>query len=405
MARAVEACVHCGFCLPTCPTYLTMGQEMDSPRGRIILMKEVLEGNLPLDRAGTYIDHCLGCMACVTACPSGVPYGDLISPFRAFTERKRKRGFMRRLFRRVLMESIPHPGRFRLLLRLGVLSKGMAWLTPKVFRPAFNLLPRRIPRAETLPEVFPAEGARRARVALLAGCAQQVLAPEINLATLRVLSRNGVETVIPRDQACCGALAMHVGESAEARSTARKNIAAFSGEFDAIITNAAGCGSGMKEYPLLFEGQADDKEARRLSERVVDVSVFLDRLGFKPPPALGKPVRLAYHDACHLAHAQGVRSEPRRLLASVEGLSLVEPAEWEVCCGSAGTYNLEEPETADQLGKRKASNILATGAQAIATGNIGCLMQIRAHITADGRSVPVYHTMEVLDAAYGSKTL
>jgi len=403
MAGAVEACVHCGFCLPTCPTYLTMGEEMDSPRGRIILMKEVLEGNISLDHAGTYVDHCLGCMACVTACPSGVAYGDLLTPFRAHTEAKRKRRPLRRIFRRILVESLPYPNRFRLLLRLGFLSKGLAGILPAEFRSAFRLLPDRIPRAETLPEIFPADGKRRARVALLAGCAQQVLAPGINWATLRVLSRNGVETVIPRDQACCGALAMHIGESDRAKATARKNLAAFTGEFDAILTNAAGCGSGLREYPLLFEGESECDEARRLVDRVQDVSVFLDRLGIKPPPAANRPLRLAYHDACHLAHAQGVRMEPRRLLQAIDGLTLVEPAEWEVCCGSAGTYNLEEPETADQLGERKAANLQATGAEAVATGNIGCIMQIRAHLGATENPPVVYHTMEVLDAAYDSR--
>jgi glycolate oxidase iron-sulfur subunit len=239
-------------------------------------------------------------------------------------------------------------------------------------------------------------------VALLAGCAQQVLAPDINRATLRVLAENGVEGVIPRGQGCCGALAMHVGEEEKARGSARRNLAAFPKDVDAIVTNAAGCGSGLREYGQLFRGQPEEAQAEAFAARTEDVCAFLDRLGFVPPRGSGRTQKVAYHDACHLAHAQRVRTAPRRLLQAVPGLELVEPAEWEICCGSAGTYNLEHPETAKTLGRRKAENLLATGAEMIATGNIGCLMQITTHLNLLGRPLPIVHTVEVLARAYAA---
>ncbi|CAN5601045.1 glycolate oxidase subunit GlcF [soil metagenome] len=410
MAHAVESCVHCGFCLPTCPTYVVMGEEMDSPRGRIFLMKEVLEGGLALEEAQPYIDHCLGCLACVTACPSGVEYGELITPFRAWAEPQREKKPLDRLQRFFVMETLPYPWRFRIAALLGRLGRPFKGLMPGNFSAMMELLPASLPQTGRMPTLTPAKGRRRARVALLAGCAQQVLAPNINWATLRVLSENGVEVVVPRDQACCGALAMHVGEAERALATARKNLDAFLGDafpgdigdIDAIISNASGCGSGMKEYPLVFKGSPDEERARAFAGQVKDVTTFLDELGFKPP-RLEEPLKVAYHDACHLAHAQGVRSAPRRLLQAVAGLTLVEPAEWELCCGSAGTYNIEHPETAGRLGERKAKNLLSTGAELIATGNIGCMTQIEKHLAAQGRPLPVLHTVELLDRAYGAR--
>jgi glycolate oxidase iron-sulfur subunit len=262
------------------------------------------------------------------------------------------------------------------------------------------LLPASLPTAPRLPERYPAVGRRRARVALLTGCVQQVLAPQINWATLRVLARNGVEVVIPRGQGCCGSLSMHIGEAEQARALARRNLAAWPEDVDAVLTNAAGCGSGMKEYGLLFKGEPEEEAARRLAEKTQDVSVFLQELGLEPPPPLPEAITAAYHDACHLAHAQRVTAQPRQLLASVPNLSLVEIPEGELCCGSAGTYNLEQPEVAAELGERKARNILATGAQAVITGNIGGMTQIQAHLQALGHDLPIWHTMEVLDRAY-----
>ena len=263
-----------------------------------------------------------------------------------------------------------------------------------------DLVPPTLPKPQPLPELHPAQGERRARVAMLAGCAQQVLAPEINWATLRVLASNGVEVTIPRDQGCCGALVLHSGQSERAKAHARRNLQAFPSDVDAVVTNAAGCGAGMSEYGLLLKGSDEEGEARALAERTVDVSVFLDELGLKPPPSLPEPLELAYQDACHLAHAQGVRSAPRELLGAIPNLTLVEPEDWELCCGSAGTYNIEQPEVASDLGRRKAEALLATGAGAVATGNIGCLTQIQTHLRALGRDLPVMHTLQVLDRAY-----
>jgi glycolate oxidase iron-sulfur subunit len=388
MADAVGSCVHCGFCLPTCPTYVTKGEEPDSPRGRILLMKEVLEGGVSLEDAIDPIDNCLGCQACVTACPSGVEYGDLIAAFRAHAEPRRP--VAERARRELVARTLPYPRRFRAAARLGRLTRRLA---PAALRPMLELLPARLPKAAPLPAVFPAEGERRARVALLAGCAQQVLDPDIGWATLRVLARNGVETVVPREQGCCGALAMHGGRGGQARELARRNLEAFPDDVDAVIANAAGCGSGMREYGLLFAGEPDEARAHALAERVVDVSAFLDELGLVEPPH-AEPLRVAYHDACHLAHAQRVREAPQRLLRAA-GHEVVVPDEWELCCGSAGTYNVERPETAAELGRRKAANLRATGADVVAAGNIGCLTQIRQHL-----ELPVRHTIQILDRAY-----
>jgi glycolate oxidase iron-sulfur subunit len=401
MAHAVGSCVHCGFCLPTCPTYVTLGEEMDSPRGRIFLMKEALEGTIELETALPYIDNCLGCQACETACPSGVPYGELLTPFRAYAEQHRRREPMDRLQRELVLRTLPYPRRFRAAARLGRLGRPLARVLPRSLAAMLELLPDRVPQARRLPPLVHAQGTRRARVALLAGCAQQVLAPDINRATLRVLAHNGVEVVIPRGQGCCGALALHTGAAERAKPLARRNMEAFPTDVDAVLTNAAGCGSGMKEYGLLFQGEPDHAAAQGLADRVVDVSTFLAELGLVGAvPAMAAPLAVAYHDSCHLAHAQGVRSAPRRLLEAIDGVTLVEPAEWELCCGSAGTYNIEKPEIAQELGRRKAQNLLETGAQLIATGNIGCLTQVQTHLRAFGREIPVLHTLQVLDRAY-----
>ncbi len=400
MAKAVQTCVHCGFCLPACPTYNDLGNEMDSPRGRIFLMKEVLEGKCELDEALPYIDRCLGCLGCVTACPSGVPYDQLITPFRAYSEQKRHRTLFDRFLRAFVLSTLPYPRRFKWGVRTGRFAKPFAWLMPRSLRSMLDLLPSSLPAAPALPEIYSAEGTRRARVALLAGCAQQVLAPEINWATLRVLARNGVEVVIPRRQGCCGALAAHTGAGEKAKVFARHNLKAFPKDVDAIVTNAAGCGSGRHEYPLWLKGEPEEQEAQALAKRCKDVSVFLDELGLSDPPPAPEPTVIAYHDACHLGHAQKVRVQPRRLLSRIGNVRVVEVPEGDLCCGSAGTYNIEQPDVAARLGKKKAEAILETGASLIATGNIGCLTQIRTHLTLLGRPLPTYHTMEILDRAY-----
>ena len=400
MADAVSTCVHCGFCLPACPTYDVLGEEMDSPRGRIILMKEVLEGNLPMEEALPYIDRCLGCVGCVTACPSGVQYGELLTPFRAEAEAVRKRTLFDRILRRFVLETLPYPNRFRLATLMGRLARPIRDLIPGRAGDMLELLPEKLPKADRLPEIFPHQGERRARVALLVGCAQQVLAPEINWATLRVLSVNGVEVVIPRAQTCCGALAAHTGASWQAKKFARANLAAFPTDVDAILTTAAGCGSGIHEYGLWLAGEPEQEAAERFAERCQDVSLFLDRLGLQKPTALREPTKVAYHDACHLAHAQGVVSEPRRLLRAIGNLELVDVPRGDLCCGSAGTYNIEQPEIAAELGQQKADAILTTGCDVVATGNIGCMAQLETHLARTERPPRVYHTMQLLDMAY-----
>jgi glycolate oxidase iron-sulfur subunit len=403
MAAAVGACVHCGFCLPTCPTYVEMGEEMDSPRGRIFLIKEVLEGDLEVELALPYTDNCLGCQACVSSCPSGVEYGDLITAFRAHTDDRRHRSAAERGRRALLLATLSDPRRFRLATRLAKLGRGLRGVLPGALRPLVEMAPASLPPPRPLPRFHPAEGPVRGRVALLAGCVQQALAPEINWATLRVLARNGVETVIPDGQGCCGALAMHTGAGATARSLARRNLAAFPTDVDAVITTAAGCGSGMREYGLLFEGEPEAEAAARLAERTVDVTTYLARIGLSAaPPPLVEPIRVAYQDACHLAHAQRERAAPRQLLRAIPGLELLEPAEPELCCGSAGTYNVERPEIAARLGRRKADNLRATDAALVAGGNVGCINQLNPYLAAGGAPIPMLHTIEVLDRAYQS---
>lgn len=400
MAHAVATCVHCGFCLAACPTYRLLGQEMDSPRGRIVLMKNVLEGALSPEDAAVHIDRCLGCVSCVPACPSGVPYGELLTAYRAYAEPRRSRPALSRLTRLLVRETLPYPTRFRTAALLGRLVRPLRRVMPDGIGAMLSLLPSALPpKAPLLPEVYPAVGERRARVALLAGCVQQVLAPEINWATLRVLAANGVEVVIPRGQTCCGALSMHTGDAEHARKLAAQNLQVFPQGVDAILSNAAGCGSSMKEYGLLFKGTPQEEAAQAFAQKVQDVSEFLDALGARPMRPLPKPLTIAYHDACHLAHAQGVLGAPRRLLGMIPNLTVREIAEGELCCGSAGTYNIEQPELADKLGERKVRNILATDAEAVATGNIGCLVQLRTHLARAGRALPVWHTMQILAQA------
>jgi glycolate oxidase iron-sulfur subunit len=395
MARAVEACVHCGFCLPACPTYRVLGEEMDSPRGRIVLMKQALEGELSIPDVLPYIDRCLGCLACVTACPSGVRYGDLLTPFRAMAQTE-ARPASSRLRQRALVRLLESPKLFRLALYAGSLARRAPALLPPPVRRMLSLLPSSVPPAQQTPSFVPAQGARRARVALLTGCVQQVLAPEINHATLRVLTANGVDVVVPRGQGCCGALAVHEGHAGHARMRAARILEAFPTDVDATISTAAGCGSAMKEYAHLFAGTSLEVPAGAFGARVCDVSEFLDDLGMVTTVALPTPLTIAYHDTCHLSHAQRVRTAPRRLLAHVENLTIREVPDAEICCGSAGLYNVEHPDIGEALGAAKATAIVATGAEAVVTGNVGCLVQIATHLDRTGHSLPVLHTMEML---------
>jgi glycolate oxidase iron-sulfur subunit len=398
MARAVETCVHCGFCLPACPTYKVLGEEMDSPRGRIVLMKQVLEGELTVADVQPHIDRCLGCLGCETACPSGVKYGELLVPFRSGTHAP-QRTLVDRVQRAVMLDTLESPGLFRMSARAGRLAKRVAGLLPARLRPMVDLLPAQLPASVALPPLVQARGTRRARVGLLAGCVQQALSPDIALATQRVLAANGVEVVTPAGQGCCGALALHSGEADRAYARATALARAFPADIDAIVTNAAGCGSAMKEYGHAFRGRGQADLLRAFSARVQDVSEFLETLGpiaFTPLPT---PTRVAYHDACHLAHAQGIRSAPRALLSRVPNVTVVEIADGDTCCGSAGLYNVEHPAIANDLGARKAAAVAAAGADFIAAGNIGCLVQIASHLERLGRPMPVLHTMQLLDRA------
>lgn len=400
---AVQACVHCGFCLPTCPTYVELGQEMDTPRGRIILMKEALEGSLPIERTLPHIDRCLGCMACETSCPSGVEYRNLLGPFREKAESERQRNLGDKIRRKLLLAILPSPVRFRWAAKLGLLARPFAKILPKRLGLMLKLLPRRLPKAEALPRISSPIGAPRARVALLAGCAQQVIAPSINLDTIDVLVRNGVEVIIPEDQACCGALGWHVGLGDHARHFARKNLRAFPDEVDAIVTNAAGCGSGLCEYPLIMKGLPEEETAKRFAAKVVDFSEFLDKLGLEPPPATNGSPRIVYQDACHLRHAQGVVDAPRRLLRAIPGIIQMETADPASCCGSAGSYNINQPEIAASLGQRKVKNLLAENPDWIISGNIGCITQIQASLPNESKPPIVTHLVNFLRRAYEGK--
>lgn len=410
MAEAVDSCVHCGFCLPTCPTYVTLEEEMDSPRGRIVLMKSVLEGELAIDEVLPHIDPCLGCLACHTSCPSGVRYEELLVPFRGLGERQR--GGWRRWRRRLLLRALTSRRLLRWLVAPARGLRPLRRLLPARLAAPLALLPAPVAKGEASrePDRSPRTPKRTGRrVLLLRGCAQEALAPEIHRATVRVLEANGVEVVVAAGQRCCGALAYHAGELEMAKALATEATRAFvtaASECEAVVTDAAGCGSMLQQYGNVLAGSPLDDEACGVAERAVDVSAFLATLELHEPRALRSgPLRVAYQDPCHLAHAQGVRSAPRELLQRIPGLELVEPVDWEICCGSAGLYNLEQPSIAAKLGSRKADSLLATGAEIVATGNVGCLVQLRRHLEEQaerGRPAPaVCHTVELLAQAYG----
>jgi glycolate oxidase iron-sulfur subunit len=414
-------CVHCGLCTASCPTYVETSNEADSPRGRIYLMRQVIDGVLELDNdVKHHLDLCLNCRACETACPSGVQYGKLIEPFRAFMaeqEPGRQTQTLNALQRFMLFHIFPYRWRDRLALAPARLSlwTGLDWfmekvgltrLLPKSLRNMKNMLPGLRPHYGELPEVLEPEGKPRARVALFLGCVADSLYPETNLNTARVLQMNGCEVWIPRSQGCCGALHYHAAEEQAARSFAAKNCEAFGAvdakqfeSVDAIINNAAGCGYQLKDYAHMMHGTPQAEAAARLQSKVRDISEFLMELGpVKPRHPL--PIRATYHDACHLRHAQQIYKQPRALLEMIPGLELVPLPESELCCGAAGSYNLTQPEMAERLGKRKAANIEATGAKAMFTGNVGCLMQITRHLKAAHPEIWCAHPVDALWASY-----
>jgi glycolate oxidase iron-sulfur subunit len=406
----LDDCVHCGFCLPTCPTYVLWGQETDSPRGRIHLMKLRRDGReTNRDSFVQHIDTCLGCMACVTACPSGVQYDSLLEVARPQAERDARRGFGDRAFRRMIFALFPHPGRLRVMSwPLGVYQKfgiqrlvhasGILKLLPKRLQAMERLLPPISFASHALPARIPAKGPTRRRVALLEGCVQRVFFGHVNQATARVLAAEGCEVIVPQAQQCCGALAEHAGEEADAMASAKRLIDAFeSANVDTIVINAAGCGSAMKRYGHLLRNDPEYAErARVFSSKCRDISEVLTELEPRAPRREVK-MRVAYHDACHLQHAQGVRAQPRRLLQAIPGIEVREIPESEICCGSAGIYNLLEPDAATDLRDRKVRNIIRTEADAIVSGNPGCLLQIADGLEAAGRPTRIMHLVEVLD--------
>ena len=400
----LRKCVHCGFCTATCPTYVLLGDELDSPRGRIYLIKDMLEDGRPASKkVVTHIDRCLSCLACVTTCPSGVDYMHLVDHARGYIEKTYRRPWLDRRLRDVFARVLPSPRLFRFALIGALVLKPFARLLPGRLGAMAGLAPGRIPGASPVdtPQVFPAAGARRKRVALLSGCAQQVLAPEINEATVRVLTRLGCEVVVAQGIGCCGALVHHMGRTEAAHAAAKANIAAWRAEIDgagldAIVINASGCGTTVKDYGHMLRGDAAWAErAAAVSALAKDVSEVLAGLDIAPRASDAPRPVVAYHDACSLRHGQRVTAEPRQVLRAA-GFDLREVAEGHLCCGSAGTYNLMQPALAAGLRERKVANLRATGASVVAAGNIGCITQL-----AGAARMPVVHTVELVDWATG----
>jgi len=413
----IDQCVHCGFCLPVCPTYILWKEEMDSPRGRIYLMKMAAEGDASINETWvSHFDACLGCMACMTACPSGVDYGKLIEATRAQIERRYERPAKEKRFRSFLFSTFTQPKRLRLMsmplrlyqqmgLQTLVRRIGIPKLLPKRLQAMEALLPR-VPAPEKVPELTPAQGEKRRRVGLLLGCVQRVFFSQVNAATVRVLAAEGCEVVAPEAQPCCGALLVHTGEEEQAIQLARQTIDTFEkAEVDTVIINAAGCGSNVKEYGHLLR---DDPEyadrAKAFSAKCRDIFEFLAEL---EPRATRHPlpVRVAYHDACHLQHAQRIRVQPRSVLNSIPNLQILEIPEAAVCCGSAGIYNLVQPEAAAELGDRKAAHVAGVNPDLVVSGNPGCLLQLQSALARAGKGMPVRHGIELLDASIRAASL
>lgn len=400
--KILRTCVHCGFCTATCPTYQVLGDELDSPRGRIYLIKDMLENSrVPDAKTVGHIDRCLSCLSCMTTCPSGVDYMHLVDHARAYIEENYQRPFTERALRWLLARIIPYPGRFRLALLGAKIGRPFARLMPDPrLRAMLEMAPKVIPPVSPndAPQVFAATGARKMRVALMTGCAQKALNTDINDATIRLLRRLGCEVVIARGMGCCGALTHHMGKVAESHAAAAKNIAAWmaekqAGGLDAIVINTSGCGTTVKDYGKIFAGDPLEADAKAVSALALDISELLMKLDLPSQPSRG--LKVAYHAACSLQHGQQIKTAPKELLKRA-GFTVVEPADSHLCCGSAGTYNLLQPKISAELKTRKVATLEATTPEVIAAGNIGCMMQI-----GSGTGIPVVHTVELLDWATG----
>ena len=419
----IDACVHCGFCLPTCPSYRVLGKENDSPRGRVYLMDAINKGEAPLSSFSVkHFDSCLGCLACTTACPSGVKYDELISAVRPQIQRQYNRPLPQKAIRRLIFSLFPYPDRIRLLLaplalyqKLGfsALIKSSGLL--KRFSPKLAAMESLLPSvtaqcfSDNLPEEIPAKGEKRYRVGMILGCVQRVFFSDVNTATARVLSANGCEIVIPRTQGCCSALPEHQGETHQAQVLARQMIDSFEdADVDYVIINAAGCGHTLKEYGHMLADDPDyAKKAKAFAAKVRDVQEFLAEVGLTAPlhPLQDGPLAVVYQDACHLLHGQKISRQPRQLLEKIPGVVLREPLDAALCCGSAGVYNMLQPEVAEELGQMKATNLANTGATLIASANPGCSLQIKQALEKQGKTINLKHPMQLLDLSIHGKTL
>ena len=399
--EVLRTCVHCGFCTATCPTYQVLGDELDSPRGRIYLIKDMLENNRPADeKTVKHIDRCLSCLACMSTCPSGVHYMHLVDHAREYIENTYKRPFMDRTIRWMLARILPYPDRFRLALRGAKLAKPFKGVMPGPVKAMLDLAPPELPppSLNDKPQVFPATGERIKRVALMTGCAQKALNTDINDATIRILQRHGCEVVVAQGAGCCGALTHHMGKSTESHAAAAKNIRAWmreigNGGLDAIVINTSGCGTTVKDYGHMFRNDALAGDAATVAALAKDISEVLSDLDLQVTES--PDMRVAYHAACSLQHGQQIKFAPKTLLKKA-GFTVLEPKDPHLCCGSAGTYNIMQPEISGQLKDRKVKTLEAVEPQVIAAGNIGCMMQI-----GSGTAVPVVHTVELLDWVTG----
>ena len=415
--KLIDSCVHCGFCLSTCPSYRVIGKEMDSPRGRIYLMDAINEGEIALNTATTeHFDSCLGCLACVTTCPSGVEYDKLISATRHQVSRNYPRSLPDKLFRQLIFSLFPYPQRLRFLLIPLLIYQKLG--LPKLIR-STGLLKKISPRLAAMesilpevtfksfrdnyPTVIPAQGEKRYRVGVIIGCVQRLFFSSVNEATVRVLTANGCEVVIPKSQGCCAALPEHQGQTEQAQALARQMIDSFADmDVDYIIINAAGCGHTLKEYGHILENDPEYKDkAKEFAAKVQDSQEFLVNVGLtaKLSPLKDESLTMVYQDACHLLHGQKISVQPRQLLRQIPNVKLREPLDAALCCGSAGVYNMLQPEVAEELGEQKARNLVNTGASMIASPNPGCSLQISKHLKTQGKDMKIMHPMELLDCA------